>query len=58
MAYHDNNYHSSLNSKGISVVNPLHEQRKKLTQLEEFLREIAEQTDDPTLREKIQNVLR
>jgi hypothetical protein len=57
MAYHDNNYHSSLNSKGISVVNPL-QQRKKLTQLEEFLREIAEQTDDPTLREKIQNVLR
>jgi hypothetical protein len=61
MSYHDRkptSYHSPLDSKGISVVNPLHEQRKKLLQLEEFLKEIAEETDDPTLKQKINNVLK
>ena len=52
MSYHDN-YHDSLKSKGLAVVNPLHEQQKRLTQLEDFLREIAGNTDDEQLRSKI-----
>tara|TARA_Y100001937_G_C7086186_1_gene315450 strand:+ start:102 stop:302 length:201 start_codon:yes stop_codon:yes gene_type:complete len=66
MSYHDSNYHPELNDKyysdledkGISVVNPLHEQRKRLTQLEEFLAEIAEETNDEKLKSKINDILK
>ena len=52
MSYHDN-YHAALKNKGMAVVNPLHEQRKRLTQLEDFLRE----TEDVQLQEKIGLIL-
>ena len=45
------------NKIGIAVVNPLHEQRKRLTQLEKLLEEIANETDNADLKEKIGNVL-
>ena len=57
MSYHDSYYHSELAEKGMAVVNPLHEQRKRLTQLEQFLKEIAEETKDNNLKEKIDNIL-
>ena len=41
----------------MAVVNPLHEQRKRLTQLEEFLKEIADETKDKKLKEKIDKML-
>ena len=53
MSYHYDNYHTSLKNKGMAVVNPLHEQRKRLTQLEDFLRELANDTKDTQLKEKI-----
>jgi len=56
MSYHDN-YHASLKNKGMAVVNPLHEQRKRLTQLEDFLRELASDTQDIQLKEKIDLLL-
>tara|TARA_Y100001938_G_C7993162_1_gene380597 strand:+ start:89 stop:265 length:177 start_codon:yes stop_codon:yes gene_type:complete len=57
MSYHDSYYHSDLLEKGMAVVNPLHEQRKRLTQLEQFLKEIAEETKDKKLKEKIDKIL-
>ena len=42
MGYHDRKQPDYLKT-GIGVVNPLHQQQKKLTQLEKFLREIAEE---------------
>jgi len=57
MSYHDSYYHSELSEKGMAVVNPLHEQRKRLTQLEEFLKEIADETKDKKLKEKIDKML-
>ena len=56
MSYHDN-YYASLRSKGMAVVNPLHEQRKRLTELEDFLKDIASKTDDAHLRERIGLIL-
>lgn len=56
MSYHDN-YHAALKNKGMAVVNPLHEQRKRLTQLEDLLREIAKETEDVQLQEKIGLIL-
>ena len=41
----------------MAVVNPLHEQRKRLTQLEQFLKEIAMETKDNNLKEKIDKIL-
>ena len=57
MSYHDSYYHSELAEKGMAVVNPFHEQRKRLTQLEQFLKEIAEETKDNNLKEKIDKIL-
>jgi hypothetical protein len=57
MSYHDSYYHSELAEKGMAVVNPLHEQRKRLTQLEQFLKEIAMETKDNNLKEKIDKIL-
>ena len=42
MGYHDRKPPDYM-STGIGVVNPLHEQQKKLNQLEQFLREMAEE---------------
>jgi hypothetical protein len=55
MSYHDgyNPHH-----EGIAVVNPLLEQRKRLTQLEQFLLEVAEETNDETLKAKIEQILK
>ena len=58
MSYHDSNYHTRLRDKGMAVVNPLHEQRKRLTQLEKFLAEIAEETNDTKLQQRIENILK
>ena len=66
MSYHDSNYHpelsdkyhSDFDDKGISVVNPLHEQQRRLTQLEQFLAEIAEETSDEQLKNKINDILK
>jgi hypothetical protein len=41
----------------MEVVNPLHRQQKRLSQLESFLREIASETGDDNLKEKIEKVL-
>ena len=57
MGYHDRKQPDYLKT-GIGVVNPLHQQQKKLTQLEKFLREMAEETDDPQLKQKIEEVLK
>jgi TRAP-type C4-dicarboxylate transport system substrate-binding protein len=57
MSYHDSYYHSQLEKKGMAVVNPLHEQQKRLTQLEEFLKEIADEVNDKDLRDKIDKML-
>jgi hypothetical protein len=35
----------------------LHEQQKRLTQLEEFLKEIADEVNDKDLRDKIDKML-
>ena len=56
LGYHDRKKPDYMKT-GMGVVNPLHEQQRRLTKLEKFLNEIAEQTDDPQLRERIQNVL-
>ena len=58
MSYHDSYYHSQLEKKGMAVVNPLHAQQKRLTQLEEFLKEIAEETDNQHLKDRINDVLK
>ena len=57
MGYHDRKRPDYLNT-GMGVVNPLHEQQRRLTKLEKFLREIAEETADPKLKEKILDVLK
>lgn len=57
MSYHDSYYHSQLEKKGMAVVNPLHEQQKRLTQLEEFLKQIADEVNDKDLRDKIDKML-
>ena len=56
MSYHD--YPPDYKRTGIGVVNPLHQQQKKLTQLEQFLREIASETDDPQLKKRIEEALK
>ena len=59
MGYHDRkppDYYYK--NTGIGVVNPLHEQQRRLTKLEKVLQEIAEETDDPQLRERIQDALK
>ena len=56
LGYHDRKQPDYMNT-GIGVVNPLHEQQKKLNQLKQFLREMAEETDDPQLKQRIKNVL-
>ncbi len=58
MSYHDSNYHSNLREKGIAVVNPLHTQQKRLAELEGFLRELASQTDNTELKDRIENILK
>ena len=55
MSYHDG-YNPHM--EGIAVVNPLLEQRKRLTQLEQFLLEIAEETDDAALKTRIEQILK
>ena len=57
MGYHDRKRPDYLNT-GMGVVNPLHEQQRRLTKLEKFLREIAEETEDAHLRERIQAILK
>ena len=57
MGYHDRMPPDYLNT-GMGVINPLHEQQRRLTKLEKFLREIAEETEDPHLRERIQAILK
>ena len=57
MGYHDRKKPDYLQT-GIEVVNPLHEQQKKLNQLEQFLKEIVEEVEDPTIKEKIKNILK
>jgi len=58
VSYHDSNYHSNLREKGIAVVNPLHTQQKRLAELEGFLRELASQTDNTELKDRIENILK
>jgi|TARA_R110002020_G_scaffold17055_2_gene60386 23S rRNA A2030 N6-methylase RlmJ len=58
MSYHDSNYHSSLREKGMAVVNPLHTQQKRLAELEGFLKELASQTDNAELQQRIENILK
>ena len=55
MSYHDGYYP---HREGIAVVNPLLEQRKRLTQLEQFLLEIAEEIDDEALKVRIEQILK
>ena len=55
MSYHDG-YNPHM--EGIAVVNPLLEQRKRLTQLEQFLLEIVEETDDAALKTRIEQILK
>lgn len=57
MGYHDRQRPDYMNT-GIAVVNPLHEQQKKLNQLKQFLKEMAEETDDPELKNRIEDVLK
>jgi hypothetical protein len=54
MSYHD---YARPTTVGMEVVNPLHRQQKRLSQLESFLREIASETGDDNLKEKIEKVL-
>lgn len=56
MSYHDQPPDWTKN-KGIAVVNPLHEQRKRLTKLENFLKELAEEIENPEIKQKIQKFL-
>jgi len=56
MSYHD--CPPDWKKTGIGIVNPLHEQRDKITQLEKFLKEIAEEIQDPALKKKIENILK
>ena len=56
MSYHDKPPDWS-NNTGIAVVNPLHEQRKRLTKLENFLKELAEEIESPEIKQKIQKFL-
>jgi len=58
VSYHDSNYHSNLREKGMAVVNPLHTQQKRLAELEGFLRELASQTDNTELKDRIENILK
>ena len=55
MSYHDG--YDQPQMEGRAVVNPLLEQRKRLTKLEEFLKEIAEETSDFDLKTKIEQIL-
>tara|TARA_R100001126_G_C4806289_1_gene139518 strand:- start:372 stop:545 length:174 start_codon:yes stop_codon:yes gene_type:complete len=56
MGYHDRRRPDYLKT-GMGVVNPLHEQQRRLTKLEKFLQEIAEETEDTHLKERIEAVL-
>tara|TARA_B100001094_G_scaffold333179_1_gene409287 strand:+ start:131 stop:259 length:129 start_codon:yes stop_codon:yes gene_type:complete len=42
----------------MAVVNPLHTQQKRLAELEGFLRELASQTDNTELKDRIENILK
>jgi len=55
MSYHDG---YDPHRQGIAVVNPLLEQRKRLTKLEKFLKEMAEKTESKDLKLKIENILK
>jgi hypothetical protein len=57
VGYHDRQRPDYM-STGIGVVNPLHEQQKKLNQLKQFLKEMAEETDDLELKNRIEAVLK
>jgi hypothetical protein len=57
VGYHDRQRPDYM-STGIGVVNPLHEQQKKLNQLKQFLKEMAEETGDPELKNRIEDVLK
>ncbi len=56
MGYHDRRRPDYLKT-GMGVINPLHEQQRRLTKLEKFLQEIAEETEDAHLKERIEAVL-
>jgi len=56
MSYHDG--YDRPRIAGNAVVNPLLEQRKRLTKLEEFLRGIADETKDDQLKIKIEQILK
>ena len=55
MSYHDS--YGRPRTAGNAVVNPLLEQRKRLTKLEHLLKEIAEETTDEDLRKRIEHIL-
>jgi len=55
MSYHDG--YDRPRTAGNAVVNPLLEQRKRLTKLEHLLKEIAEETTDEDLRKRIEHIL-
>ena len=55
MSYHDG---YDPRQEGIAVVRPLLEERKRLTKLENFLKEIAEETSDSQLKTKIEQILK
>jgi hypothetical protein len=57
MGYHDRRPTRANSNNGVSFVNPLHKQRHRVTQLEQFLKEIAEETQDKSLRDKIDKIL-
>lgn len=56
MSYHDG-YDRPL-MEGRAVVNPLLEQRKRLTKLEKLLQEIANETENDQLKTKIEQTLK
>tara|TARA_B100000530_G_C15801567_1_gene425799 strand:+ start:177 stop:419 length:243 start_codon:yes stop_codon:yes gene_type:complete len=55
MSYHDG--YIDPNKAGMAVVNPLLKQQRRLRAVEKLLKEIAEETDDPRLKERIKEVL-
>jgi hypothetical protein len=58
MSYHDSNYHSRLEDIGMEVINPLHKQQKRLSELETFLKELKLETSDEDLKERIDKILK
>jgi hypothetical protein len=55
MSYHD--AYIGPGKIGSGVVNPLIKQQERLSLLEKLLKEIAEETDNPNLKQRIEEAL-